>query len=269
MPVGKYRVVLRDTLPLSVLTLLGKKWTLRGISLLVLLVVWEMSGRVMFLVAPPSEVIVAFIEQTLIEQTLLWAVVSALRHAVIGYVIAVLVGVPLGFLLGFSTVARNVFDPIIDALYVTPMVALVPLIVLWFGIGIEPKIFLVFVFAVFIITINTEAGVTETPDGLVDAARVFGASDLQVYTQAHLRHSLPYILTGLRLGSGRAVRGMVVAELFISSAELGNYLVSAGGRFQIANLFAGIAFLSLLGYVVIKIFTAAEGSMLKYREAGT
>lgn len=267
MAIQDYRTSVRNVLPRSLASERSKKWLLRGLSIAVALFIWESMGRNMFLVAPPTEVADALIQQLFVEQNLLWAVVSALKQAVAGYVLAVLVGVPLGFLIGFWEPAKNVLNPIIDALYVTPMVALVPLIVIWFGIGLEPKIFLVFVFALFVIIINTEAGVTETPKGLVDAAKVFGASNRQVYTQVHLKHSLPYILTGLRLGSGRAVRGMVVAELFISADELGTYLVESGGRFEIAKLFAGIVFLSFFGYVVIKIFELIEESLLQYRES--
>lgn len=266
MAIQDYSTSLQNGIPQPLASAFSKKWLLRGISVVLLLFGWESVGNNMFLIAPPSEVVDALIVQLFVEQTLLWAVVSALQQAVAGYALAVVIGVPLGFLIGFWDPAKHVLNPIIDALYVTPMVALVPLIVIWFGLGLEPKIFLVFIFAIFIIVINTEAGVTETPEGLVNAAEVFGASNRQVYTQVHLRHSLPYILTGLRLGSGRAVRGMVVAELFISAAELGNYLVNSGGQFKIAKLFAGIAFLSFFGYTVIKIFEMIENSLLQYRE---
>lgn len=266
MAMQDYRTSIRKFNPRWLGSETHKKWILRTISVVVALFVWESMGRAMFLVAPPSDVAVALYEQLFVTQDLFWAVVSALKQAVAGYAAAVLVGIPLGFLIGFWEPAKNVLNPIIDALYVTPMVALVPLIVIWFGIGLEPKIFLVFIFALFVIIINTEAGVTETPQGLVDAAQVYGANDRQIYTQVHLRHSLPYILTALRLGSGRAVRGMVVAELFISAGALGSYLVNSGGQFRIAKLFAGIVFLSFLGYTVLKTFELLESSLLSYRK---
>jgi NitT/TauT family transport system permease protein len=268
MAAEKYQFGLQDSLTRSLSLFTSKKWWLRGLSVAVFLAVWEWYGRQIFLIAPPSEVAFTLYEQLLVERTLAWALADAARQAVLGYLIAVVVGVPFGFLLGFSEFAGNVFDPIIDALYVTPIVALVPLIIVWFGIGLAPKVFLVAIFAVFAIIINTEAGITETPEGMVQAAKVFGASDRQVYTQVHLRHSLPYVLTGLRMGSGRAVRGMVVAELFISADKLGSYLVNAGSQFNIDQLFAGIALLSITGYVVVQSFEGLESYLLQYRETG-
>ena len=227
----------------------ARRWGLRLLAVVALLAGWQaVATRSTILLAPPTEVLLA---KVFVDRTLLQAIVDALRQAALGYALAVAVGVPVDFLVGFWTPARDVLDPIIDALYATPMVALAPLIIIWFGLTVVAKVFLVFVFAVFVIIINTEAGVTETPEGLIEAARTFGANNRQVYSKVHFRHALPYVLTGLRLGAGRAIRGMVAAELFLYADQLGEYLIDSGATFRIARLLAGIVALSTVGVLAV------------------
>jgi NitT/TauT family transport system permease protein len=230
----------------------ARRWGLRLLAVVALLAGWQaVATRSTILLAPPTEVFGVLLAEAFVDRTLLRAIVDALRQAALGYALAVAVGVPVGFLVGFWTPARDVLDPIIDALYATPMVALAPLIIIWFGLTVVAKVFLVFVFAVFVIIINTEAGVTETPEGLIEAARTFGANDRQVYSKVHFRHALPYVLTGLRLGAGRAIRGMVAAELFLYADQLGEYLIDSGATFRIARLLAGIVALSAVGVLAV------------------
>ena len=236
------------------------RWQLRGLSMALFLALWEVAGRSgdYLLFAPPSAVGGTMVDQLVVDRTLLWAVTDALFQCVIGYGLAAAVGVPVGFLIGFWAPARDVLGPVVDALYATPMVALAPLIVIWFGLDVAGKVLFVFAFAVFVVVVNTEAGVTETPEGYVDAARVFGVTDWRIYTEIHLRHALPYVLTGLRLGAGRAVRGMVAAELFLFAGDLGSYLIDSGATFQVERLLAAIATLSLLGVLAVGLVGAAE-----------
>jgi len=124
----------------------------------------------------------------------------------------------------------------------------------------------VFVFAVFVVAINTEAGVAETPAGSVDAARVFGAGPATVYGEVYLRGALPQVLTGLRLGAGRAVRGMVAAELFLYADALGTYLIDAGATFEVARFLAGVVALSLTGLLAVGAVAAVERGLLRYRD---
>jgi NitT/TauT family transport system permease protein len=243
------------------------RWALRAASVVVLLVGWELFARLSgTLFAPPTAVFGALVRTTVVEQTLLWAVLGALRNAAVGYALAVLVGVPVGFALGLSEALRAAFDPVLDALYATPVVALAPLIVIWFGLDSAGKVLLVFVFAVFVVAINTEAGVAETPAGSVDAARVFGAGPATVYGEVYLRGALPQVLTGLRLGAGRAVRGMVAAELFLYADALGTYLIDAGATFEVARFLAGVVALSLTGLLAVGAVAAVERGLLRYRD---
>ncbi|MEF8786630.1 MAG: ABC transporter permease [Haloarculaceae archaeon] len=246
----------------------GREWLIRLASVATILIIWELwaSRPDVITMAPPSEVVYSFIDYMFINQELLWAIYAALQYTVVGYLIAVVMGVFIGFLIGFWAPARHVINPILDALYVTPLVAFVPLIIIWFGVGTTGKMVFVFLFAFFEIAVNTSSGVTETPEGLVDAAKVFGADTTDIYTRVHLRHAIPHVFSGLRLGGGRATRGMVVAELFIAAGALGQYLVNAGALFQISKLFAGVAALSILGVIVISAIRIIESRLLAYRD---
>lgn len=246
----------------------SRKWVLRTLSVLSILVIWQLwaSRPDVVTMAPPSKVVGDMWRYLVTQPELTNAIVSSLSYAAVGYVLAVVVGVVLGFLIGFWAPARYVLNPILDALYVSPLVAFVPLIIVWFGVGWTAKVAFVFLFAFFEITVNTESGVTETPDGLVDAARVFGATDRDVYTRVHLRHAIPNIFAGLRLGAGRAVRGMVVAELFVAAGSLGNFLINSGALFNISKLFAGVATLSILGVATVFTVRIIEGRLLVHRD---
>jgi NitT/TauT family transport system permease protein len=224
---------------------------LRLSALVVALTVWEaVAGAMGILVAPPSSVAGSLWTGLVVEGTLRRAILSALSNAAVGYALAVAVGVPLGVAMGLVGPLRAALDPVVDALYATPMVALAPLFIVWFGFSGVGKVTLVFTFAVFVVLVNVESGVRDTPEGLLRAARVFGAGPLTVY-RIHLRYALPQVATGLRLGAGRAVRGMVAAELFLYADELGAYLIDSGATFRVADLLAGVVALSALGVAAL------------------
>lgn len=247
----------------------NKRWILRSASIIVLLGAWQIwaSRPDVFLLAPPVSVAEQLYVQLFVSQDLLWAVVDVIQIAVAGYLVGSVLGVLLGLTTGLWEPAGNVISPILDGLYVVPVIALVPLIIIWFGLNSTAKIFLVILFCIFVVAFNTEEGVQETPQEMVDAARVFGAEGTQIYREVHFPHALPYVLTGLRLGMGRALRGMVVAELFIFSGDLGQYLINSGSSLEIGKLIAGITFLSILGVVVLQVTRVVEVRLLSYRES--
>lgn len=242
-----------------------RKWFLRGLSVSLFVLLWEYIGQDQFLIPKPSEVVVALVDQLVINPVLSSAIAEAMLFGIAGFVFAVSIGVPLGFLIGFWRPARNVLNPVIDALYVTPLVAAIPLLIIWFGLTTTAKVVFVFLLSFLVIVINTEAGVTETPQGLVDAARVFGATDRRIYTEVHLKHSLPYVMNGIRLGSGRAVRAVIIAELFVTAGPLGNYFFDKSAMFRMPQLYAAILSMSILGVLVIKTVDLLEDRLLDYQ----
>ena len=241
-----------------------RRIVLSVVSVAALLLGWHAYatiGNTLF--APPAAVAAALVGRTLAEPTIPRAIGAALGNAVLGYAAAVTVGVPAGFALGLSDRLGRAYDPIVDALYAAPAVALAPLFVLWFGLAGTAKALLVFVFAVFVIVIETEAGVADTPDGAVDAARVFGAGPVRVYGEVYLRSALPSVFTGLRLGAGRAVRGMVAAELFLYADELGALLIDSAATFRIAEFLAVVVALSLTGVAAMAAVSLAERAVVR------
>jgi NitT/TauT family transport system permease protein len=157
-------------------------------------------------------------------------------------------------------------DPFIIALYNTPSVALIPLIQLWFGLGLEAKIVIVILSAYFPIVINTYAGVRNTSRGMVDVVRAFGASDRQVMTKVVLPGAVPFIMAGVRLAVGRAVIGIVVAEFFTAVSGLGGLIIVYSNSFATAKLFVPVITLVALGLVLTWAARALEARFATWKE---
>jgi ABC-type nitrate/sulfonate/bicarbonate transport system permease component len=237
----------------------GRRWAVRALAVGVALAVWQAAAATQtVLFAPPVAVARALVREVVVTRVLLDAVLGALRNAVAGYALALAVGVPVGALVALSPPARHVLDPALDALYATPVVALAPLLVVWVGLSPVGKVALVFAFAVFVVALETEAGLADAPDGLLDAAAVYGGGRRSVRLRVRLRHALPSVLAGARLGAGRAVRGAVAAELFLYADGLGRYLVDSGATFDVARLLAGVVALTLVGVLAVGGVGAVE-----------
>lgn len=176
----------------------------------------------------------------------------------IGFSLAVLVGVPLGVLLGWYRRWHALFDPLITMLYTTPRVALLPLLILWLGIGLASKIAVVFLGALFPILMNVIAGMQTIDETLLMCARSFGAKDLKIFTTLALPSSVPFTLTGLRIGVGRALVGVVVSEMVASTGGIGHMMSVAGSTFQTDKVFVGIILIAGFGYAMTTLLDRLE-----------
>jgi len=172
--------------------------------------------------------------------------ISAAEFA-IGYVIASLIGIGFGFGMASSVRFKQAMQPWISGFYATPTIALAPLFILWLGIGIWSKVLVVIFLVLFPVTINTEAGLRTTSDRLIEMLRSFGASRRQIFFKVSLPSALPFILAGLKLGIGRGLIGVVVAELFGSRAGLGRLISQSADAFNMPDLFAGVIVLAVAG----------------------
>jgi NitT/TauT family transport system permease protein len=172
------------------------------------------------------------------------------QEFVIGYGLAALIGIPFGLLLGWYPRVRYVFDPFITFFYATPRIVLIPLFIIWLGIGIESKIAVIYLGAVFAILINTLAGVRSLDASLLRVARSFGARDLHIFRTIALPGSVPFILTGLRLGTGHALIGVVVAEYVAAQHGLGRMMMIAGSTFQSSKVFVGLFLIATAGLLL-------------------
>ena len=167
-----------------------------------------------------------------------------------------MVGLPLGVLLGRSRTLNAMLDPFITAFNATPRLVFLPLVLLWFGLGLWSKVVIVFIGALFPILINTYEGVRNADKVLINVVRSFGAKEWDIARLVVVPNSLPYIVAGLRLAIGRAVLGVVVAEFFGSEEGLGVVMVRAAGSYQVDVVFAGLivfASLSLLMTGLVKM----------------
>jgi NitT/TauT family transport system permease protein len=182
-----------------------------------------------------------------------------------GYFLAAAVGIPFGIMTGWYKRMSYIFDPFVNALNATPRVALLPLVIIWLGIGILSKVGIIFLGAVFSILINTRDGVKTTPVNLLNAARSFGASEWMVFKTAVVPSTIPFILTGLRLAVGRALVGVLVGELYAATAGIGFMITVAGATFQTDKVFVGVGIFALSGMIGMELLTKVERRFDKWR----
>jgi len=166
--------------------------------------------------------------------------------------------VPLGILMGWYSRLNAVLDPFVNALYATPRIALMPLIIIWFGIDLSAKIAIIFLSTVFPILVNTMTGVRTMERDFVKVARSFGASDGQLFKTVGLPSSVPNLLTGLRLGLGHALIGIVVGEMYGASAGIGFMMQTAGATFQTDKVMVGILIIAAAGMGLTHVLRMIE-----------
>jgi ABC-type nitrate/sulfonate/bicarbonate transport system permease component len=182
-----------------------------------------------------------------------------------GYLLAVGVAIPLGILTGWYKRLSYICDPFVNAMNATPRVALLPLVIIWLGIGILSKVGIIFLGAVFPMLINARDGVKTTPLNLINAARSFGASEWQVFKSVVFPSTLPFLLTGLRIAVGRALVGVLVGELYAATAGIGFMITVAGATFQTDKVFVGVLIFAISGIVLTDILDRIEHRFDKWR----
>jgi len=246
----------------------GKTWMIRLASMVTVIGAWEFVGRrsnPLFLPYPTA--VVKAGAAMIASGELLGALASSLQTVVIGFCIAGTVGIVLGLLIGRYRVVDAATDWLVNALYATPLVAVIPLVILWFGLGDLSKLFIVTILSVFPVLINTAAGVRNVPRTLIDVSTAFAANERQVFVKIILPSAVPYMMTGLRLAIGRAIIGMVVAEFFTAITGLGALIVKYGNRYDTASMFVPILVLMVLGILLTSLVRRAEEHFAPWRMA--
>lgn len=228
---------------------------------------WELYGHLgnPVLLPPASAVLLGLIDITF-GGPLPAALFSSMQLLFLGFLTALLLGTLLGILIGRYRLANRVFGPWLNAMYATPDIALLPLILLWFGFGMTGRVVVVFLAAFFPIMINTFAGVRDAPRDLLEVASSFGVdSEIGRLRKVILPAALPLIMAGYRLGIGRAVVGMAVAEVYLRLGGIGTLIVQYGSAFQTDLLIAAILPLPLLGIGLTKVFERIENRFQYWR----
>jgi ABC-type nitrate/sulfonate/bicarbonate transport system permease component len=233
------------------------------------LILWELVGNVLQLINPmfmsaPSLIFNAAVQLFGSGEIYNDLYVSGVE-LFWGYFLSALVAVPFGIMVGWYKRMSYIFDPFINAMNATPRVALLPLVIIWLGIGVLSKVGIIFLGAVFPILINTRDGVKTTPLNLLTAARSFGASEWMLFKTVVLPSTIPFILTGLRLGLGRAIVGVMVGELYAATAGIGFMITVAGATFQTDKVFVGVLVFALTGMLGMELLTRVENRFSRWR----
>lgn len=234
-------------------------WPLHAAGLAGFLIVWHVVSLFYpaFLLPGPIAVIEAFIDLALNENLLQTFVVS-MQALLIAMALVLPVGIVLGLVMGGSPKTASLLSPYLDALYVTPNVMLIPLFIIWFGIGLEARVAFIFMTAYFPIVINTMAGVRQIRGDLLEMARAFRASRRDIFLKIYLPGSLPTMIAGIRLGFGRGITGMVAAEMFLALLGLGYMVVDLGNRLQTAGVLAMVLLVSAFGIITTNFIHFVE-----------
>lgn len=240
----------------------------RLIAVSLVLGVWEWavsSGAInpLFL-SSPSSVIVRLIE--VFADGSIWKhILASGEVAVWSFLLCVGIGVPLGLMMGRIRLVRDTLEPFIIAKYSSPTVAFLPILIIWLGIGVMSKVALVTLGGIFVIIINTEAGVSNVDRKLVETARSFMASEFQILRKIVLPGSLPFIIAGIRLAVGRILIYVVIAEMFASTAGLGYLIFQAGAMYDTTMIFVGVTILAATGIIMNSLLRVLEEKIAPWR----
>lgn len=251
-----------------------RRWSLydhpnliRSASVLVFLAIWEFYGRRTdpLLFTYPTAVAGAFVSLVASGELVRQLLVS-LSALAAGFVLSLVLGVSLGLAMGRSRLAEAFFEPHLNALYATPQVALTPLLMMWLGLGFSVKVAVVFLFAFFPVLINTASGAKNVSASMIEVGRAYLASRRQILFKVVLPAALPFIMAGVRIAVGRALVGMIVAELFTAITGLGAMLSLYGNIFETAKMFVVIIVLAVLGIGLIHAAQLLERKMARWKE---
>lgn len=234
-------------------------WAITTLSVAIFLGAWEACRPWIdpLFASYPSAILAAGWKMTL-NGRLPAALWESAQPFLAGYVLAAILGVPAGLLLGRYRVLQAAFGIYVTAGYSTPLIALVPLLLLWFGLGFGVKTVIIFLLTFFPICINSWAGVRAVPKTLVEVGTAFCASQSTIMRQIVLPAVLPYIMAGLRLGVGKAVIAMVIAEFLTAISGLGGVIMSSANAFRTAEMFVPIILIMILAVLLTNLVEFIE-----------
>jgi len=243
-------------------TILGNAAVL--ITIAIWQAMWSMGKISPLFMSGPSAIAKRF-WYDLLHGALLSDLAYSSKNFAIGFILAVAAGVVLGILVGWYRKLEMIAGPFLTALYATPRVAMVPLIIIWFGIGMWSKVFIVFISAFFPILINTIGGIQAIDRDLLRAARAFCASDRQIFLTVAIPGAVPFILTGVRQGVALGLIGVVVGEMFGGSQGIGFMVAYGGQTFATDTLFTGVLIIAVAGIVLSALAEQLERRFSRWR----
>lgn len=247
-----------------------ERLVIAGGTLIAVLAVWETLGASGLIdplfISSPSRIVAAGWQ--LARERDFWNDLKISgSEFILGYGAAVALAIPLGLAVGLSKRLQYMLSPFVDTLNAVPRVTLLPLIVIWFGIGLWSKVAVVFLGAVIPILINTQSGVKTSEARFIRVAKSFSASKSKIFSSIVLPGTVPFIFTGLKYGAGRALLGVVVGELYASTAGIGHMIADAGNTFQTDVVFFGVFIFMAAGLAVVALLDACERRFDTWRPA--
>lgn len=238
-------------------------------AILAFITVWELCLTYLiplnpFFFTKPSLIAAAFRE--LISGERLWNDLAVSSKAFIwGFSLAVVVGIPVGLIMGWRRRVEYALDPLLTALYASPLVALAPLLIVIFGVGLTGKVVLVFLLAVFPFIFNTAAGVKSTDRLLINVVRCFGGKEKDLYLKVIFPSTLPYIVAGSRIAIGRGIVGIIVGEFYAASEGIGFAISQFGDTYRLPEMFVGILVLMVTAVVLTEGLRKLEAILAPWR----
>lgn len=241
---------------------------LGALSFVIILTAWETAARVgwlnPFFTSQPSAIATALVRLAASGELARSTLVS-LEEFGAGFGLAILVGLALGGLAGWFRPVEYIVDPFVWFIYSAPLIAFYPLFVLWLGLGVRTVVAISFLLSVTPIAVNTASGIRGLNPSLLLAARSFGASSRDVLWKVALPASVPLIVAGLRLGVGRALTGVVIAELFVPSGGLGSSMAYNAGLMRTTDMLASLMVIVALGVICTQVLAAVEARFDSWR----
>jgi ABC-type nitrate/sulfonate/bicarbonate transport system permease component len=233
---------------------------LRYGSVALLLLFWEYAGRTgERLLIPSFTATLGALWRLIVSGELVRALMVSNQSLVIGFIATVLIGVPLGSLLGRFATLDRIFGLYLDISLVVPMVALMPIVIVALGIDLAARVVIVILFALPGLIINTRTGVRGVDSRLIEMARSFGAKEWQIWWKVTLPAALPALMAGLRFAASRAVVGMIIVELTLIAVGIGLVIQDARGRFSADIVFAATLVVALEGMLIVSLARRLEG----------
>jgi len=241
---------------------------IRAVSVAAFFILWEAVGRDVdpLFMTYPTAILAAF-RDMIISGELLTAIIATMGPFLLGMALSIVGGIAIGLLIGQFRLAEYILDPFLDALYALPRVALVPLIMMWFGLGLPGKVVIVVSIAMFPIIVNTYAGVRDVRANLIDIGRAYAASEWQIFIKIILPAAIPFIMAGIRLAVGLGVIGIIVAEFFTSLKGLGGLIVIYANQFATAKMFVPLIVIAVLSIALTQMVMLVERRLTAWRQS--
>ncbi|MHB1128627.1 MAG: ABC transporter permease [Ilumatobacteraceae bacterium] len=206
----------------------------------------------------------------LLVETETWrALWTSNQSLIIGFIATVLIGTTLGILIARLGWLERLVDPWLNVLLVLPMVMFMPVIIMAFGFSLSARVFIVILFAFPVVVVNTRAGIKEVPTELIEMARVFGATETDVWKQILVKASAPAIWTGYRLGLGRSITGMILGELLLVAVGIGRLFQLFKGEFEPDKTFALVCILVVESLVLLRLLRFVERRAIPWANTDT